>query len=82
MPSSTRWHPFGSNLLRSYRVGGCMECPVVKGLYTIAMTVSGATRQWCPNCQDWHESSEKSTKPREVSSAEKIEERRSKRGCK
>ena len=59
-----------------------MECPIVKSVYTIAMTISGETRQWCPNCQDWHESSEKSAKPGDASSAEKIDEGRLKRGCK
>jgi len=39
-----------------------MECPVVKGVYTIAMTTQGDTHQWCPNCKVFHTPSGEPTK--------------------
>jgi hypothetical protein len=48
-----------------------MECPIVKGVYTIAMTSHGEVRQWCPNCRDWHGIYGKPTKPGETGSEEK-----------
>ena len=53
-----------------------MECPVVKGVYTIAMTSHGEVRHWCPNCRDWHEIYGESTTPVATGSEEKSDEGR------
>jgi hypothetical protein len=61
-----------------------MECPVVKGVYTIAMTTHGETRQWCPSCKVFHATSGEPMK--QVDAGSDINEgrmvKRPERGCK
>ena len=51
-----------------------MECPVTKGVYTMAMTRHGEVRQWCPNCRDWHGIYGESITPGKTGSEEKTDE--------
>lgn len=53
-----------------------MECPVVKGVYTIAMTTRGETQQWCPHCRRFHKISGEPGEPEDAGSSESPDEGR------